>query len=239
MTTKETINRTGLEPQNLTEISEVSTELSTNSINNTVTTTIANDSNPIQEVQVLQDSIQNVKTTINKITSIDNLISRFLDDVKKSSTIDYTSLQKSQAIFMLDRLRLGLMFTDRIGKLLEVQFETESRIFNPTVLDQLGMKEVMVIYGMLNNSINNYYYKINEIMNSIDIKELESMILMITEVDNRNRLASETSQLSTSADTKGLAFELIELIGQVKSETLNPSQEQLDQLDSSEKVISA
>lgn len=155
-----------------------------------------------------------VKNKLLEIKSLDNQIKQLLKELTESETLSMTDLEKTYVIFSLNKIKLGLIFVSRLEKLIESQILIEDRIFDPKLIDQLSVGEILELNELTISRIDNYYLKINDILRNVDLQELENTILMLTQAESKNSIVEQKEEDSS---IKRISLQILQSVSNIKS----------------------
>ena len=167
-----------------------------------------------------------INYNLDKIRSFDNQIKKLLDDIKESQDLDIYTIQKSKLVLTLTNLRLSLKLSERVSKIIDTQIIIEDRLFSEDIINQASLKE-LAVYNSINNSrLTDYLNKISSIQNSINIKELENMLLIVTENDNKKAIQGNSGSTNLT-HIRDLSLKLIKEIGESTPEFIDSTEDSL------------
>lgn len=168
--------------------------------------------------KVTVHSPESLQVKLDRINSIDTQIDRLLSDIKKGESLDINILQKSKVVLVLTKVKVALYCIKRIQKLFEVEVNIEEKIFDEDLIKDLSLKELVGLQSIAGNRLDNYLQKLNDAIYNIDLSELESSLLMITELDNRQSISKDSSV--TDGSIKELSLKLLQEIQTVNAEVV-------------------
>lgn len=118
-----------------------------------------------------------------EILSLDKEVDKLISDIRNSKDINNNDMLKTKVAFQLSKVNLGLKLIDRLMTLYVTQEKLEDKLFKQDNIDSLSIKDTIYYSQLVGRKIDNYYNKINQILSSIKIKELEASLLLIKEAD--------------------------------------------------------
>ena len=153
----------------------------------------------------------NVRAKMMELKGIDNQIKKLLQELKSSENLALTDLEKSYAVFALNKIKLSLIFIDRLEQLVEAQMMIEMKIFDPSLIDQLSLNELLEINKISVARIDNYFEKIDNTLRSVNIAELQNTLLLIAEHSKKAQLVNDPDNEEANSMTQ-LSIELLKSV---------------------------
>lgn len=163
-----------------------------------------------------------------KILSLDKQVNQLIDDIRNSDNLEISDLLKAKVSFQLTKINLGLRLITRVLKLYNLQEMIEDRMLNENQIQDLSMRELLVMSSVNSKRLDNYFGKMDKILGSINLRELEGSLLILSEISNKEKV-KELADDSTSEDLRSLSLELLSTISK-----LPPKFEEIEDIDYSE-----
>lgn len=145
-----------------------------------------------------------------KIDSIDKHVTQLISDISNAVDFQSNDLLKSKVAFQLTKIHLGLMLINRIIKLYSIQEQLEDRVLNEQSIENLSMRELLVMSSYNSKRLDNNYAKMDKILASINLRELEGSLLILAEVAAKERENPETPALD-KPDARGESLRTLSL----------------------------
>lgn len=155
------------------------------------------------------------------IASLDNQIKKLISEVSSAKDITTNTLLKSRVSLQLTKIEFGLKLIGRVKKLFDLQGEIEDRLLNEDSIKDLSIRELLVMSSVNSKRIDNYFGKMDKILSSLNLRELENSLLMIAELDNKavrdvNAVTDESSKNLTD-----LSLRLLKTITTLQDQSMS------------------
>lgn len=141
-----------------------------------------------------------------KIDSIELQVNQLISEIANSKSLEINDLLKSKIAMQLSKIHFGLKMVDRLIKLYEYQESIEDKLFDPNEIENLSVRELLVMQSVAAKRIDNYSNKIDSILGKINIRELEGSLTLIS---------NSTSTKEITEDDKELRNRSLEVLGMV------------------------
>lgn len=132
---------------------------------------------------------------MSEILALDTHINRLIKDISEAQNLSTNELLKSKVSFQLTKINFGLKLIERTMKLFGLQEQIEDRLLTEDSIKDLSIRELLVMSSVNSKRIDNYFSKMDKILGSLNLRDLENSLLMITELDNK-RLHQEAGPQS-------------------------------------------
>jgi hypothetical protein len=153
------------------------------------------------------------------IISIDKKVDELIDYIRNSNDLRINQLLATKVAFQLSKLSLGLRMIKRTMKLYDNQELIEDRLLDPTQFDQLSVRELLVLSSINSKRMDNYYAKVDKILSSLNLSEVEGTLLTLAESQRIETISSET--IEDSNKLRNLSLELLDEFSKMKDNPMD------------------
>lgn len=138
------------------------------------------------------------------ISSLDTHVNELIRTIKDAEKLGVNELIKSKVAFQLTKINFGLRLINRIMKLYDLQEKIEDRLLTEDSINDMSVRELLVMSSVNSKRLNDYFGKMDKILGSINLRELEGSLLLINEIDTKQQLTDQTNGGDTSLKTLSL-----------------------------------
>lgn len=175
------------------------------------------------------------------IASIDNTINDLIESIKDSREIKTNDMIKARLSFQLTKVRLGLSMINRIMRLYEIQGKVEEKLFKDEIIETASVRELMVINSLTAKAMDRYYGRMDKILSSLNLKEIETSLLMLaSEMDK----GSPSLESGYQEEIRPLTIDVLQKLSNLQdiqhgSRVVDPNEstEYSDMVDTLDKVV--
>ena len=153
---------------------------------------------------------------MSTITSLDKQVNQLIEDIKSTENLEITDLLKSKVAFQLTKIHFGLRLINRVMKLYDIQEQIEDRMLNEDSIQDLSMRELLVMSSVNSKRLDNYFSKMDKILGSINLRELEGSLLVISEAAHKQENKALEDQSESDQDLKSLSLQLLNTVSQIQ-----------------------
>lgn len=164
--------------------------------------------------------------SMTNITSLDSHVNELIRTIKDAEKLGVNELIKSKVAFQLTKINFGLRLIDRIMKLYDLQEKIEDRLLTEDSIKDMSVRELLVMSSVNSKRLNDYFGKMDKILGSINLRELEGSLLLINEIDTKQQLTDQTNGGDTSLKT--LSLQVLSQITKMGLGKTNPSDDVSD-----------
>lgn len=164
------------------------------------------------------------------ISSLDNQIKKLISEVSSAKDITTNTLLKSRVSLQLTKIEFGLKLIGRVKKLFDLQGEIEDRLLNEDSIKDLSIRELLVMSSVNSKRIDNYFGKMDKILSSLNLRELENSLLMIAELDSKSVRDSNALTDESSKNLTDLSLKLLKTITILQNQSINSQSDDEDTL---------
>ena len=101
-------------------------------------------------------------------------------------------------------------------KLYDIQEQIEDRMLNEDSIQDLSMRELLVMSSVNSKRLDNYFSKMDKILGSINLRELEGSLLVISEAAHKQENKALEDQSESDQDLKSLSLQLLNTVSQIQ-----------------------
>jgi hypothetical protein len=144
-----------------------------------------------------------------KIDSLELQVNQLIRDVAESKSLEINDLLKSKIAMQLSKVHFGLKMVDRLIKLYDYQELVEDRLFDQTEIENLSVRELLVMQSVVGKRIDNYSSKIDSILAKINLRELEGSLTLISNTSSTKEITEDDK------DLRNKSLEVLNLVGKL------------------------
>lgn len=130
------------------------------------------------------------------IRSLDIHVNELISTIKDAQRLGVNELIKAKVAFQLTKINLGLRLITRVMKLYDLQEKIEDKLLTEDTINDMSVRELLVMSSVNSKRMNDYFGKMDKILGSINLRDLEGSLLIINELD-----AKQQAQLSNGSDS--------------------------------------
>ncbi|BES79788.1 hypothetical protein [Yersinia phage vB_Yru_GN1] len=160
-----------------------------------------------------------------KIDSLELQVNQLIRDVAESKSLEINDLLKSKIAMQLSKVHFGLKMVDRLIKLYDYQELVEDRLFDQTEIENLSVRELLVMQSVVGKRIDNYSSKIDSILAKINLRELEGSLTLISNTSSTKEITEDDK------DLRNKSLEVLSLVGKLTNKQNSRGKDSTDMFD--------
>lgn len=152
------------------------------------------------------------------IQSLDLHVNELIASIKDAQKLGVNELIKAKVAFQLTKINLGLRLITRVMKLYDLQEVIEDRLLTEEAIQGMSVRELLVMSSVNSKRMNDYFGKMDKILGSINLRDLEGSLLIINELTTKQQAQLGTDPSSTNLTALSLGvLEQITKMGMLRS----------------------
>lgn len=157
------------------------------------------------------------------IQSLDLHVNELIASIKDAQKLGVNELIKAKVAFQLTKINLGLRLITRVMKLYDLQEVIEDRLLTKDAISDMSVRELLVMSSVNSKRMNDYFGKMDKILGSINLRDLEGSLLIINELTTKQQAQLGTDPSSTNLTALSLGvLEQITKMGMLRSSVPQP-----------------